>query len=71
MEAFIRAALSNPSITFFLVGLVAITAIGTALLATPWVTVDGTRTPLIDAFFTAANYIQSASPHSTRATLHD
>ncbi|MDQ2653071.1 MAG: Trk family potassium uptake protein [Chloroflexota bacterium] len=39
----------------FLAGLFAITAIGTALLATPWVTADGSRTSLIDAFFTAVS----------------
>ena len=39
----------------FLAGLFAITAIGTALLATPWVTADGSGTPLIDAFFTAVS----------------
>ncbi|MEZ4563553.1 MAG: potassium transporter TrkG [Thermomicrobiales bacterium] len=33
----------------------AITLIGTALLATPWVTADGSRTPVIDAFFTAVS----------------
>jgi trk system potassium uptake protein len=39
----------------FLAGLFAITAIGTVLLSTPWVTVNGSRTPLIDAFFTAVS----------------
>ncbi|MCA9880251.1 MAG: hypothetical protein KC442_20795 [Thermomicrobiales bacterium] len=39
----------------FLTGLFVITVIGTALLATPWVTADGQRTPLIDAFFTAVS----------------
>lgn len=39
----------------FLAGLFAITLIGTALLATPWVTADGSRTPVIDAFFTAVS----------------
>jgi trk system potassium uptake protein TrkH len=39
----------------FLAGLLAITAIGTVLLATPWVTTDGSRTSLIDAFFTAVS----------------
>lgn len=39
----------------FLAGLLVITVIGTALLATPWVTADGSRTPLIDAFFTAVS----------------
>ena len=39
----------------FLAGLFAITAIGTALLATPWVTADASRTPVIDAFFTAVS----------------
>jgi len=35
----------------FLAGLFAITAIATVLLATPWVTADGSSTPLINAFF--------------------
>ncbi|MCA9862594.1 MAG: Trk family potassium uptake protein [Thermomicrobiales bacterium] len=39
----------------FLAGLFAITLIGTTLLATPWVTADGSRTPVIDAFFTAVS----------------
>jgi trk system potassium uptake protein TrkH len=39
----------------FLAGLFAITVIGTVLLATPWVTANGSRTPLIDAFFTAVS----------------
>ena len=39
----------------FLAGLLAITVIGTALLASPWVTADGSRTPLVDAFFTSVS----------------
>jgi trk system potassium uptake protein TrkH len=39
----------------FLAGLFVLTIIGTVLLATPWVTVDGSRTPVIDAFFTAVS----------------
>jgi trk system potassium uptake protein TrkH len=39
----------------FVLGLVIIAVVGTALLSLPWVTRSGERTPLVDAFFTSVS----------------
>lgn len=49
----IRNARSNAKT--FVFALLAIVALGTALLATPWTTESGEATPLVDAFFTAVS----------------
>ncbi|MBA3451055.1 MAG: Trk family potassium uptake protein, partial [Chloroflexia bacterium] len=40
---------------FFVLGLIVISIAGTVLLALPWVTKSGQRTPVVDAFFTSVS----------------
>lgn len=39
----------------FVLGLIVVILVGTALLSLPWVTQSGERTPLVDAFFTSVS----------------
>jgi trk system potassium uptake protein TrkH len=49
----IRSAAGNAK--RFVLALLAVVAIGTVLLATPWTTESGETTPVVDAFFTAVS----------------
>lgn len=49
----IRNARSNAKT--FILGLLAVVVLGTALLASPWTTESGKTTPVVDAFFTAVS----------------
>ena len=40
---------------FFVLGLIGVSLVGTVLLALPWMTRSGQRTPVVDAFFTAVS----------------